>query len=163
MATALDQYASLTIAYKVPGGFTPDADTGVPQATATELVATCWVRRGSGRLLSEDANALTELPLSGYFLQPQRPAAAILPGVSAPAILWRLDSGFNLTSGGRLRRWATHAAYEAFVEANRAKVDHEGTFTIAATLASQYILPDQLLGKRIEGVFSYRTTWGDVV
>jgi hypothetical protein len=163
MATPLDQYASLTIAYTVPGEFADNPATGVPSAAATEIVAVCWVKQGSSRLLSEDANALSELPLTGYFLEPQRLPAAIRPGVSAPAILWRLDSGFNLTQGGRLRRWANHAAYNAFVEANRAKVDHEGQFTLALTPLSPYILPVQLLGAAIQGTFGVTSRWGDVV
>jgi hypothetical protein len=64
---------------------------------------------------------------------------------------------------GRLRQWASHAAYEAFVEANRARIDYEGTFTLAMTLTSPYILPVVLLGKRLEGVMAVRSTWGDVV
>jgi hypothetical protein len=163
MATALDQYASLTIAYTVPGTFTPGV-AGVPTTTATtEIIATCWVRGGSGRLLSEDSNVFTEIPLEGYFLQPQRPPAAIKPGVSAPAILWRLNDGFTLRNNRRLRIWSSHAEYESFVESNRQHIDHEGLFTMAATRASQYVLPDQLLGKRLAGVFSYRAQWGDVV
>jgi hypothetical protein len=163
MATPLDQYASLTIAYTVPGTFTANSDSGVPVAAGSEIVATCWVKLGSPRLLSEEANALAEIPLQGYFLAPQAPPAAILPGVSAPAILWRLDNRFNLTQGGRLRRWANHAAYNAFVEANRARVDHEGTFTLGLVPLSPYVLPVQLLGKALSGTFASRSTWGDVV
>jgi hypothetical protein len=163
MATPLDQYASLTIAYTVPGDFVPNADTGVPEATGREIVAVCWVKQGSSRLLSEDANALSELPLTGYVLEPQRLPSAILPGVSAPAILWRLDSGFNLVQGGRLRRWANHAAYDAFVEANRARVDHEGQFTLGLTPASPYVLPIQLLGLALNGTFAVKSNWADVV
>jgi hypothetical protein len=64
---------------------------------------------------------------------------------------------------GRLRQWASHAAYEAFVEANRARIDYEGTFTLAMSLASQYQLPDRLLGKKLQGIFSVKSQWADVV
>jgi hypothetical protein len=55
------------------------------------------------------------------------------------------------------------ASFNAFVERNRRHLDYEGQFTLGVTLASQYQLPDQLLGKKLSGVFSYRVQWGDVV
>ena len=162
MPTPLDQYASLTIALSVPG--TPTTNSrGLETAAATEIVAVCWAKVGNPRSRHEDSNTFTELPLTGYYLAPQLPSAAIMPGVSAPAILWRLSSGFSLMQSGRLRQWASHAAYEAFVEANRARIDYEGTFTLAMTLTSPYILPVVLLGKNLSGIFSVKSQWADVV
>jgi hypothetical protein len=170
MGTLLDRYASLTLKLLVPGGATVSI-RGINETTATELVACCWAQVAGDRLSSggdryrtEEGNSFTELVLSGYFLSPQMPSAAIRPGTIAEAILWRLSDRFSLLSpAGSLRTWSTHAAYDSFVEANRKHIDHEGQFRLAATLASQYQLPDQLLGKRLAGIFAYRTQWGDVL
>lgn len=157
MSTPLDQYASLTVAYQVPTAINEDT------IATDEIVAIAWVNLGGANQRPEESNVFTDLPLKGYFLKPQVPSAAIRPGVSAPAILWRLGPSFTLLSGGSLRSWKSHADYYGWVEKNRQHIDHDGTFTLAATLASPYTLPDQLLGKKLQGVFSYRTTWGDVV
>jgi hypothetical protein len=162
MPTPLDQYASLTMAVLVPTGTITDGDVA-PEMSTTELVLTAWVRVGGGSERSEGSNVLTQVPLAGYFLQPQRPPAVIRPGVAMPAILWRLSANFNLTNEGRLRTWRDHTAYYQWIDANRQHVDHDGTFTLSPTLASQYVLPDNLLGKRLSGVFAYRTAWGDAV
>lgn len=162
MPTPLDQYASLTMAVLVPTGTLTAGDVA-PETSTTELVITCWVQVGGGGQRLEDGTSFTEVPISGYFLQPQRPSAVIRPGVAMPAILWRLSNAFTLTSGGRLRTWRDHTAYYQFIDANRAQVDHDGVLTLSPTLASQYVLPDQLLGKKLSGVFSYRTGWSDTV
>lgn len=164
MGTPLDQYASLTLVASIPGTASTNVK-GLPQATATTQIMIAWIKVGNDRLLQEPSNALTEIPLTGYFLSPQRPSSAIKPGVSMPAYLWRLSDGFNLLSSttGTLKSWSSLAAFNQFVEKNRRHLDHEGQFTLGATLASQYVLPDQLLGKRLSGVFAYRTQWGDVV
>lgn len=162
MPTPLDQYASLTMAVLVPTGTLMAGDVA-PETSTTELVVTAWVRVGGGGQRADDGIGFTEVPISGYFLQPQRPPAVIRPGVAMPAILWRLSANFNLTNGGRLRTWKDHTAYYQWIDANRQHVDHDGTLTLSPTLASQYVLPDQLLGKKLSGVFSYRTGWSDVV
>ena len=165
MPSALDRFASLTLKLTVPGTPAVSDVDGVLEATGSEVIGLCWVRPGSGRAMPADANVFTEIPLSGYFLSPQRPSADSVPGTSVEAILWRLTSDFTLLAPGTssLRSWRSHAAYDAFVEANRANIDHEGTFTIQPTLASQYVLPDTLLGKALSGVFSSRAVWGNIL
>lgn len=164
MATPLDQYASLTLVASLPGSASTNAN-GLPESSATTQIMVAWIRVGNDRLLQETANVLTEIPLTGYFLSPQRPSSTIRAGVSMPAYLWRLSDGFNLLNPTtkQLRTWSSLAAFNQFVTANRRHLDHEGQFTLGATLASQYVLPDQLLGKRLAGTFAYRTQWGDVV
>lgn len=164
MPTPLDQYASLTLVASLPGTASANA-SGVPQSSASPQVMIAWIRVGNDRLLQETGNALTEIPLTGYFLSPQRPSSTIKPGVSMPAYLWRISADFSLLNKttGRLRTWSNLAAFNQFVDVNKKHLDHEGQFTLGATLASQYVLPDQLLGKRLSGVFAYRTQWGDVV
>jgi hypothetical protein len=164
MPTPLDQYASLTLVMTVPATATTNA-SGLPESLVTTQIGVAWIKVGNDRLLQEAGSTLTEIPLEGYFLAPQRPASTIRPGVTMPAYLWRLSQDFTLINPGTglLRTWGSLASFNAFVERNRRHLDHEGQFTLGATLASQYQLPDQLLGKKLSGVFSYRVQWGDVV
>lgn len=164
MATALDQYASMSIAFKVPGDATTPNGRGVEASTATEIVAVCYVNIGSSRQRPEGSNTFTEIPLTGFFLAPQMLPASILPGVVAPAILWRLGP-FSLVnpSTRQLRQWSTHAAYDAFVNQNRGSIDHEGAFTLALSLASKFVLPRKALGKDLSGIFSVKSQWSDVI
>jgi len=164
MATPLDQYASLTLVASLPGTASTNAN-GLPESSVTTQIMVAWIRVGNDRLLQETANVLTEIPLTGYFLSPQRPSSTIKPGVSMPAYLWRLSDDFNLLNPTtkQLRTWSSLGAFNQFVTANRRHLDHEGQLTLGATLASQYVLPDELLGKRLAGTFAYRAQWGDVV
>lgn len=164
MPTPLDQYASLTLVMTVPATATTN-QSGLPESLVTTQIGVAWIKVGNDRLLQEAGSTLTEIPLQGYFLAPQLPSATIRPGVTVPAYLWRLSTNFSLInpSTGLLRTWGSLASFNTFVERNRRHLDHEGQFTMGATLASQYQLPDQLLGKKLAGVFSYRVQWGDVV
>ncbi len=170
MATPLDAYANLTVAYKVPGTAST-GDSGNAQAVATDLILIGYVKaefgQGSASAIGQSDNGedFHRLRLKGYCLAPLRPSAEIRPGATGDAILWRLSPSFSLIdpTTGALRTWASLAAYETFVAANAAHVDHRGKFAMTATLASQFVIPDELLGKTLAGTLTARVGWGEVI
>lgn len=153
---------NLTLTFNVPAGdFTEDVD-GTPEVRAAKMcmvVSMTQVASSRGydtREQAMDADIFQKRVkgrvVGDFFNQ----LNLVMPGATASATVWRIDSNFALP--GRFR---SVEDLDRFKVLNKARIRGEGVFSLAFDIGSRFGI-QEILGDQIVGLITSEVAWSDI-